>query len=105
MSPIKDFIVTYEAPNEKGFISQGDTIAGTVTFTLTKETELKVLVVKVKGNARVNWTEGTGDRRKSRTAHRRYFKLKEYLVPENDKGRQNKCVGVLIFATFLNTWM
>ncbi|KAL3063071.1 hypothetical protein OYC64_002788 [Pagothenia borchgrevinki] len=86
MSPIKDFIVTYEAPNEKGFISQGDTIAGTVTFTLTKETELKVLVVKVKGNARVRWTEGTGDRRKSRTAHRRYLKLKEYLVPENDKG-------------------
>ncbi|XP_034096198.1 arrestin domain-containing protein 3-like [Gymnodraco acuticeps] len=86
MSPIKDFIVSYEASNEKGFISQGDTIAGTVTFTLSKETVLKVLVVKVKGNARVHWTEGTGDRRKSRTAHRRYLKLKEYLVPENDKG-------------------
>ncbi|KAI9521625.1 hypothetical protein NQZ68_003779 [Dissostichus eleginoides] len=77
MSPIKDFIVTYEAPNEKGFISQGDTIAGTVTFALNKETGVKLLVVKVKGNARVHWTEGTGDRRKSCTAHRRYLKLKE----------------------------
>ncbi|XP_063752449.1 arrestin domain-containing protein 3-like [Eleginops maclovinus] len=86
MSPIKDFHVSYEALNQKGIFSQGDTIAGTVTFTLTKETQVKVLVVKAKGNAHVHWTEGTGDRRKSHSAHRRYLKLKEYLVPENDKG-------------------
>ncbi|XP_029295930.1 arrestin domain-containing protein 3-like [Cottoperca gobio] len=85
MSPIKDFNLVYEAVNKEGTFSDGDTIAGTATFTLTKETKVKDLVVKAKGEARVHWSEGTGENRSSHNSHKRYFKLKEYLVPQNDK--------------------
>ncbi|KAM9360771.1 arrestin domain-containing protein 3-like [Symphorus nematophorus] len=88
MSPTKDFIVTYEALNKEDVFSAGDTVKGTVTFTLTKDTEVKSVHVKVKGDARVSWTEGTGDRRKRYTAHRRYCKVKQYLVAENSKGTE-----------------
>lgn len=91
MSPIKDFNLVYEALNKEDTVSQGDTIAGTITFTLTKEAKVKKLVVKAKGDARVHWTEGTGDSRRSYNAHRRYFKLKEYLVAEDEKGMSKKC--------------
>lgn len=91
MSPIKDFSLTYEALNEEDTFSDGDTVTGTVAFALTKETKVKSLFVKVKGDANVHWTEGSGDDERSYSAHRRYFKLKEYLVAEKDKGRPN-CV-------------
>lgn len=89
MSPIKDFKLRYEALNKEGIFSEGDTVAGTVTFTLTEETKMKSLVVKVKGEARVHWTEGTGDRKESHSDHRRYFKDKEYLLEEKSKSRPN----------------
>ena len=85
MSPIKDFCLAYEALNEEGVFSQGDSIAGTVTFTLTEDTKVKGLVVKAKGDARVHWSEGTGDKRRSYNAHRRYFKLKQYLIEEHGR--------------------
>jgi len=93
MSPIKDLNLVYEALNQEDTFSQGDTIVGTVTFTLTKETKVKGLVVKAKGEARVHWTEGTGDQRSSHNAHRRYFKLKECLVAENEKGMSDTCLN------------
>ncbi|XP_059193853.1 arrestin domain-containing protein 3-like [Centropristis striata] len=83
MSPIKDLLLAYEALNEEGTFSAGDTLAGTVTFTLTKESEVKGLMVKAKGDADVRWSEGSGDSRKTRHDHKRYFKLKEFLIEEN----------------------
>uniref|UniRef100_A0A3Q3VW70 Arrestin C-terminal-like domain-containing protein n=1 Tax=Mola mola TaxID=94237 RepID=A0A3Q3VW70_MOLML len=80
MSPIKDLRVFYEALNKEGTFSEGDTVAGTVSFTLTEETKVKRLVVKIKGEAHVHWSEGSGDRRRSHSDHRRYFKDKKYLV-------------------------
>ncbi|XP_029019454.1 arrestin domain-containing protein 3-like [Betta splendens] len=86
MAPIKDLNLSYEALNERGTFSAGDTLAGTLSFTLTKETKIKSLFVKAKGEARVHWTEGSGDDETSYSAHRRYFKLKELLIEENAKG-------------------
>ncbi|KAM9858640.1 uncharacterized protein ACBR49_020626 [Aulostomus maculatus] len=86
MSPIKDLEVTVEELNEEGTFSEGDAVSGTVSFTLTKECKVKSLLVKLKGDAHVHWTEGTGDDKKSYSAHRRYFKVKEFLIPENGKG-------------------
>lgn len=83
MSPIKDLTIIYEALNPEDTISQGDTIEGTVRFTLKKETKVKSLLVKIKGDASVHWTEGTGDDKRSYSDHRRYFKDKKYLVAEN----------------------
>ena len=86
MSPIKEFTLTYEALNEENTISDGDTVTGTVSFTLKKETKVKSLLVKVKGDASVQWSEGSGDDKQSYSAHRRYFKVKEYLIAEDAKG-------------------
>nr|XP_040051651.1 arrestin domain-containing protein 3-like [Gasterosteus aculeatus aculeatus] len=86
MSPIKDLGLVYEALNAGDTFSQGDTIAAMVTFTLTKETKLKGLSVKLKGDADVHWSEGTGDKRRSHSAHRTYLKLKDNLVAQNENG-------------------
>uniref|UniRef100_UPI0037E98BAD arrestin domain-containing protein 3-like n=1 Tax=Semicossyphus pulcher TaxID=241346 RepID=UPI0037E98BAD len=83
MSPIKDLILTYEALNKEDTFSAGDTITGTLTFTLTKDTKVKKLSVKAKGRAHVHWTEGTGDRKKSYTAQRDYFKAKKCFVEKS----------------------
>uniref|UniRef100_A0A8P4KQR5 Arrestin-like N-terminal domain-containing protein n=1 Tax=Dicentrarchus labrax TaxID=13489 RepID=A0A8P4KQR5_DICLA len=89
-----DLNLIYEAVNPQDTFSVGDTVIGTVTFTLTKETKVKSLAVKLKGDAHVHWTEGTGDNRRSHTAHRRYLKVKDCLVAENSKGKPKKCVGL-----------
>ena len=92
MSPIKDFFLDYDAVNEEKTFSEGDTISGRVTFTLTKDTKVKGLMVKVKGDANVKWTEGFGDDETTYSAHKRYLKLKEYLIPEDAKSRSKICV-------------
>ncbi|XP_019949203.1 arrestin domain-containing protein 3-like [Paralichthys olivaceus] len=85
MSPIKDFTLTYEAFNPEGF-SEGDTITGTVTLILTKDTKVKSIFVKAKGDASVRWLEVNANGWQFHRAHRRCFKVKEYLVKEAAKG-------------------
>ena len=97
MSPIKDLHLDYEALNEEGTFSEGDIISGTVTFTLTEETRMKGLFVKAKGDVNVNWSDGDN----SYSAHKRYFKLKEFLIAEN--GKTNKCLTCL-FKMCLTDW-
>lgn len=101
MSPIKDLKLICEALNKEGAFSEGDVVEGAVTFTLTKQTKVKSLLVKVKGDARVRWTEGSGDDESTYSDHRRYFKVKQYVVAENAKGRPKKCVGALICLLLL----
>lgn len=93
MSPIKDFKLVYVAPNKENVFSGGDTVAGKVTFTLKEETKVKGVTVKVKGDARVHWTDGTGDRKRSHNDHRRYFKDKVVLVEEGKTGQQVTAAG------------
>ena len=88
MSPIKELKVVYEALNEEGTFSAGDTVAGTVTFTLTKDTKVKAACVKLKGDANVRWTEGSGEDEKTYSAHKRYFKVKKDLVEEKGKSKK-----------------
>ncbi|XP_039875432.1 arrestin domain-containing protein 3-like isoform X1 [Simochromis diagramma] len=86
MSRIKDFNVTYGTIDESDTFSEGDTIVGTVSFSLTKAIKVKSVSVKAKGDANVHWSEGSGDDERSYSDHRRYFKVKELLVAENAKG-------------------
>ncbi|XP_068167069.1 arrestin domain-containing protein 3-like [Antennarius striatus] len=90
MSPIQDLKLIYTFPNKEKIFSEGNNIVGKVTFTLTKPLKVKSIIVKVKGDARVDWTEGSGDDETSYTAHRRYFKLKECLVSEGVELPQGK---------------
>ena len=89
MPAIKDFTMTYEALNPEIFFSEGDTITGTVTLTLTKDTKVKSLFVKAKGDACVCWVKTDGEGAQMHRATKRYFKVKEYLVPEAVKGKLN----------------
>lgn len=82
MSPIKDFKLLYEAPNKENVFSEGDTVAGKITFVLKEETKVKGVFVKVSGEARVHWTDGTGDRKRSHSDYRKFFKDKVCLVEE-----------------------
>lgn len=97
MSPIKDLHLVYEYLNEDGTFSEGDTITGTVSFTLTEATKVKGLMVKAKGDVNVHWTHGSGDSEESYSAHERYFKVKEYLIAET--GRANTCMIYLSTLT------
>lgn len=87
MSPIKDLKLVYEAHGKDNTFSAGDTVVGALSFTLKDDAKFKKVVVKLKGGARVHWSEGTGDRRRSYTATRGYFNVKKYFVEENGKGR------------------
>ncbi|XP_034546927.1 arrestin domain-containing protein 3-like [Notolabrus celidotus] len=86
MPSIKDLALSYEALNEENTFTQGDTIMGKLSFTLTKDTKVKSLGVKVKGHAYVHWTEGTGDRRRSHTANRKFFNVKKKFVEKASEG-------------------
>uniref|UniRef100_A0A096LZJ0 Arrestin domain-containing protein 3-like n=1 Tax=Poecilia formosa TaxID=48698 RepID=A0A096LZJ0_POEFO len=82
MPAVNSFTINYDAVNEEGTFSQGDTVTGQVILSLSKETKAQRLFVKAKGDANVHWTRKHGERTHTYSAHRRYFKLKEFLIPE-----------------------
>uniref|UniRef100_A0A1A8BI04 Arrestin C-terminal-like domain-containing protein n=1 Tax=Nothobranchius kadleci TaxID=1051664 RepID=A0A1A8BI04_NOTKA len=84
MSPIENLSLTCDSANNT--FSEGDTIVGMLSFNLTKDTKVKGIFVKAKGDAHVQWSEGSGDDERSYSARKRYFKVKEYLVTEKAEG-------------------
>ncbi|KAK7933734.1 hypothetical protein WMY93_004630 [Mugilogobius chulae] len=80
---ILDFKLKYEALNKQNTFAAGDSIKGTVTFTLTEDVKIKGLYVKAKGDAHVHWSEGHGEHRRTHTKYQRFYKAKEFLIPEN----------------------
>ncbi|KAM4745676.1 arrestin domain-containing protein 3-like [Anableps anableps] len=85
MPAVKSFIVNCDALNEEGTFSGGDTVTGQVILSLSKETKVQRLFVKAKGDADVRWTRKRGDNTHTYSAHRRYFKLKQFLIPEDSE--------------------
>ncbi|XP_062273182.1 arrestin domain-containing protein 3-like [Scomber scombrus] len=85
MSPIKEFSLSYEALNKQGVFTNGDTVTGILTLTLSKETKVKSLVVKITGEGSVRWAHGVGDDRRIYRDNKDYIKVKEYLIKEDAK--------------------
>lgn len=88
MSPIENLSITCD--KEDAF-SEGDAITGVLSFNLTKDTKVKSVSVKAKGEAYCSWTEGSGDDERSYSAHKTYFKDKQFVVPENATGEPQEC--------------
>ncbi|KAM4745678.1 arrestin domain-containing protein 3-like isoform 2-T2 [Anableps anableps] len=87
MFRINDFtIICQDANRRDGAFSEGDTIAGLVSFHLSKETKVKSVSVRFKGDGQVYRTEGVGEDESSYSASKRYLKVKEYLVKEAAEG-------------------
>ncbi|XP_047236259.1 arrestin domain-containing protein 3 isoform X2 [Girardinichthys multiradiatus] len=85
MPAVKSLTISYDALNEKGTFSQGDVVTGQAVLSLSKETKAQGLFVKAKGDANVHWTEKSGDRTHTYSALQRYFKLKQFLIPEDSE--------------------
>uniref|UniRef100_A0A3Q2EER7 Arrestin domain-containing protein 3-like n=1 Tax=Cyprinodon variegatus TaxID=28743 RepID=A0A3Q2EER7_CYPVA len=85
MPAVSSFTISCEALNVDQTFSEGDTIIGQVILSLSKATKAKRLFVKAKGDANVHWTEERGDTTHTYSAHRRYFKLKQFLIPEDSE--------------------
>ncbi|XP_023257326.1 arrestin domain-containing protein 3-like [Seriola lalandi dorsalis] len=85
MPSIRSLTMTLDAVNENGTFSEGDRLTGKVTLDLIKEITVQSLYIKAKGDAVVRWTQKRGDHSHTHTAQRRYFKLKQFLVPVESK--------------------
>lgn len=85
MPSIQSLTMTCNALNEEGTFSEGDTLTGRVTLALEKDTTVESFFVKAKGDANVRWTKKVGDRNRTYSAHRRFFKLKQFFTPEHSK--------------------
>lgn len=85
-SSVQSLTLIYDAPNERGTFSGGDALRGTVSLTVAKDITVQTLFVKFKGDANVQWSQKSGEHTHSYSAHRRYFKLKQVLIPESSKG-------------------
>ncbi|XP_051923410.1 arrestin domain-containing protein 3 [Hippocampus zosterae] len=83
MPAIKSLTVLYDALNEEGTFSEGDTIRGKVTLAVEKPTAVQSFFVKVKGDAQVRWTTRSGNHNHTHSARCRYFKLKHFLIAES----------------------
>ncbi|XP_030620594.1 arrestin domain-containing protein 3-like [Chanos chanos] len=82
---VKDFSLRYDPINEANTFSSGDYIRGRVILEVTKEIKVKTLVVKIKGEADVHWTESRDDHDDSYSAKERYFKSKQYFIHDGSK--------------------
>ncbi|KAK1877230.1 Arrestin domain containing protein 3 [Dissostichus eleginoides] len=85
MPSIQSLTLIYDALNEQGTFSEGDTISGKVTLALLKQATVDSFFIKATGDANVHWTTKSGDKTHSHSAHKRYFKLKQFLFPEASK--------------------
>ncbi|RVE68318.1 hypothetical protein OJAV_G00090830 [Oryzias javanicus] len=81
--PSDKITIDCETLNGQRTFSERDIMIGKVTVSLVKDTKVKSLFVKVKGDANVRWTESGEDSIEVYSANRRYFNLKQFLIPED----------------------
>uniref|UniRef100_A0A673FR02 Si:dkey-172m14.2 n=1 Tax=Sinocyclocheilus rhinocerous TaxID=307959 RepID=A0A673FR02_9TELE len=82
---IKELSLRYDPINESNIYTSRDNVEGRVILEVTKEIKVDSFVVKLTGDAKVRWTEKSGDDERTYRDHERYFKLKQYFIQESSK--------------------
>lgn len=72
-------VVEFDNNPSKVFYS-GQLVQGTVNLVLAKPMTIRSVFIKIKGEARSSWEEGTGNSHKTYTGSEDYFNERKYLV-------------------------
>ncbi|XP_034025953.1 arrestin domain-containing protein 3-like [Thalassophryne amazonica] len=85
MPSIQGVDLSYYNLNSYGVFCAGDTITGTVSFSVHNEANVESLFVKAKADGKIALSKGDGDSKRSYSTHKRYFKVKQYLIDHSSK--------------------
>ncbi|XP_019949112.1 arrestin domain-containing protein 3-like [Paralichthys olivaceus] len=97
MPSVQCLLLTYDALNESGTFSEGDTVNGKLTLVLLKDISAQSLYVKLKGDAEVRWSKKTGDKTRTYSSSKRYFKLKQFLIAAQDSKETDVPKGTHVY--------
>lgn len=82
MENVKNFSVEYNPINRSNVFSSGDYISGQITLELAKECKIQSLCVKLKGKAKVLWTENYGKTVVVYQKNEKYFSIEQSVQGE-----------------------
>ncbi|XP_041855484.1 arrestin domain-containing protein 3-like [Melanotaenia boesemani] len=82
---VKKFSVEYNPINRSNVFSSGDYISGQITLELAKECKIQSLCVKLKGKAKVLWTENYGKTVVVYQKKEKYFSIEQFVL-QGEKG-------------------
>uniref|UniRef100_A0A3B4AJI3 Arrestin-like N-terminal domain-containing protein n=1 Tax=Periophthalmus magnuspinnatus TaxID=409849 RepID=A0A3B4AJI3_9GOBI len=88
-SGFKNVNINLTSANPRRTFSCGDTVTGTLSFDLTKETKITSITMALTGNVDVHWSTGSGGKKRHRrhfSAKINLFNLKSVLLQENRLG-------------------
>ncbi|XP_071387142.1 arrestin domain-containing protein 3-like [Centroberyx affinis] len=89
----KNFIINFNALNERNTVSSGDLVTGQIFFDLTKPTNISSITLVLKGNARVHWSTRGGEGRNRRRNGKHYSAKLEFLNFKSYIMRGNGAIG------------
>ncbi|XP_076015975.1 arrestin domain-containing protein 3-like [Genypterus blacodes] len=88
-SKFKNFNINIDALDDRNTCSSGARLTGQISFTLSKETKISSIGLRLRGNVKVRWTTGGGGSRRRRRSRKVYsakvhlFDLKDAIVQES----------------------
>uniref|UniRef100_A0A8C2BD74 Arrestin-like N-terminal domain-containing protein n=1 Tax=Cyprinus carpio TaxID=7962 RepID=A0A8C2BD74_CYPCA len=87
---VKNISVTYNPINQSNTFTSGDFISGQVILDVAKDTQMQSLSVKIKGKAKVCWSEHYGKTTVVYSDKEKYYSVESFFVREDkNNGRRN----------------
>uniref|UniRef100_A0A672FFA4 Arrestin-like N-terminal domain-containing protein n=1 Tax=Salarias fasciatus TaxID=181472 RepID=A0A672FFA4_SALFA len=80
---IKTFSVGYDRINKTNVFTSGDPISGTITLEVTKDCKVQSLCIKLRGNAKVRWNEGSGKNIEILQSREKYFSILQFIIQDH----------------------
>ncbi|TRY94618.1 hypothetical protein DNTS_001875 [Danionella cerebrum] len=82
---VKNISVIYTPINDSNTFSSGDCISGQVIVEAAKDTQIQSLSVKIKGKARVSWSEHYGKTTVTYWDKEKFYSVERFFVCEDQK--------------------